>query len=130
MRAHKIDQPLKIRCHRFLAPQPPWSALNNPALSVAVPSEGETRDFDLAKCPLWVSSGIAPHLVNVRFTPESRHARSLPCAKRRIEGQQHHRDLSDAGSNGDRFFQRADMMDTKVGADKKDVHNKMQAAWK
>jgi hypothetical protein len=28
------------------------------------------------------------------------------------------------------LFQRADMMDTKVGADKKDVHNKMQAAWK
>ena len=50
-----------------------------------------------------------------------------PCPARRIEGQQHHRDLSDAGSDGDRFFQRADMMDTKVGADKKDVHNKMQA---
>jgi hypothetical protein len=50
MRAHKVDQPLKIRCHRFLASQAPWSALNNSALRVAVPSEGGMRDFDPAKC--------------------------------------------------------------------------------
>jgi hypothetical protein len=39
-----------LGCHRFLAPHAPWSALNNSALRVAVPSEGGMRDFDPAKC--------------------------------------------------------------------------------
>src|SRR5262245_17731092 len=48
--------------------------LNNPALSVAVPSEGGMRDFDPAKCRLGVmSAGCDPAgaPAHVRYTSDS-----------------------------------------------------------